>query len=283
VLAAVALGLIAATDARAARSEVGCPAGAWIDTGEATFYDAFAQPNACSFPLAPGESVVAVALASYAGSAVCGRCLRIYGPRNSIVSRIVDYCDGPGCRDLDLDEASFAAIADPSDGIVPVAWESASCDVEGPISFAFDPTGNSFFASIQVRNHRYGVDGLEVRTATSAEYTSLTRASYNEFTFSPGTMIESPLSFRVTSRHGEVVTETGIDYAPGTEAAGATQFTPCPEPSSRIGGAVAVAVALVLRDPRRRKAVPPGWKGSAHGVRGVGLRAAKFRFRINWL
>jgi expansin (peptidoglycan-binding protein) len=248
---ALLLVLVSANASRAAQSEAGCPAGATTGSGEATYYEAFSQPNACALPVTPDQYVVAVAEAAFDGSAVCGRCLRVTGPLGVIVARITDYCVGSGCKDLDLSPNAFAAIGDPQDGIIPVSWESVSCDVDGPIAFYIDPDSHSYYAKIQVRNHRYGIAGLSI-SAGGGPYVALGRATYNAFEYSPGSPIAAPLSFRVTDRHGAQLEEIGFAYPPGSELSGSGQFALCPEIPASLGGAVALASLLALRGPCSR-------------------------------
>lgn len=246
------LGCSVATASLAGVAETGCP-GSWTGSGESTFYDAFLQPNACGLPLSPDQYVVAVKESVFDGSAVCGRCLRIAGPLGSIVAKVTDYCVGPACRELDLSPNAFAAIGNPIDGIIPVSWESVSCDVEGPIAFSFDPGSNAYYAKIQVRNHRYGIAGMDLAEA-GMSFVSLLRSSDNAFEFvSSGAPIASPLSLRVTDVHGAVIDSSGIAFSPGASADGAEQFSYCPEPAAALGGLVALA-ALALLDGRSRSA-----------------------------
>ncbi len=242
-IALVTVGL--ATPARAALPETGCP-GSWTGSGEATYYAA-TSVNACSLPLAPDEYVAAVPAADFDGSAVCGRCLRITGPLGAIVARVTDYCVGSGCRAFDLSANAFAAIGDPLDGIIPVSWESVSCDVEGPISFFYDPGSNPYYAKIQVRNHRYGIAGLSIETSGAGAYVPLDRSIDDAFEYMPGTTIEAPLAFQVTGLHGDVLEETGLAYAPGSEVAGVGQFAFCPEPAAGVCGGLALAALCALR------------------------------------
>lgn len=240
----------AATASLAATPETGC-LGSWTGAGEATYYDAFIQPNACGLPLTSDQYVVAVAEAAFAGSAVCGRCLRITGPLGSIVARITDYCVGPGCRELDLSPNAFAAIGDPLDGIIPVGWESVSCDVAGPIAFHFDAGSNDFYAKIQVRNHRYGIAGLAL-AEFGKPFVELGRSSDNHFEFLAAVdPIAAPLSFRVTDVHGAMLEEASVAFTPGETVDGAGQFPFCPEPGPAIGGAVGVWVLALLGSTRR--------------------------------
>jgi expansin len=250
----VAIALLAccvASASLAATPETGCP-GSWTDTGEATYYDAFLQPNACGLPLTPDQYVVAVTEATFDGSAVCGRCLRITGPLGSVVARITDYCVGVGCHDLDLSPNAFAAIGDPLDGIIPVGWESVSCDVAGPIAFHFDAGSNDFYAKIQARNHRYGVAGLAI-AEPGQPFVDLDRSSDNAFEFLSGVdPIATPLSFRVTDLHGATLEESGLAYTPGGAVDGVGQFPFCPEPGSALGGAVGIGVLALLGARRKR-------------------------------
>jgi expansin (peptidoglycan-binding protein) len=240
-----------ATTSRAATPETGCP-GSWADSGEATYYDAFLQPNACGLPLTSDQYVVAVIAAAFDGSAVCGRCLRITGPLGSVVARITDYCVGTGCRDLDLSPNAFAAIGDPLDGIIPVGWESVSCDVAGPIAFHFDAGSNPYYAKIQVRNHRYGVAGLAIAEA-GQPFVDLERSGDNAFEFVSGAdPIAAPLSLRVTDLHGAMLETTDLTPTPGETLDGAGQFPFCPEPGSVLGGAASVAVLALLGAARSR-------------------------------
>lgn len=250
VLYAIALAAgFLATAARAAEPETGCP-GSWTGSGEATYYTA-TSVNACALPVTPGDYVAAVPQADFDGSAVCGRCMRITGPLGSIVARITDYCVGSGCRAFDLSPEAFAAIGNLVDGIIPVSWESVSCDVVGPVAFYYDPGSNPYYAKIQVRNHRYGVAGLSIRTSGAGSYVALDRSSDNAFEYTPGTSILAPLSFRVTDLHGTLLEETDLAYAAGTEVAGTAQFALCPETPAGFSAVVALAWLCALRDRSR--------------------------------
>ncbi len=250
-IAILLLGCSFAAPSRAAAPETGCPA-SWTDSGAATFYDAFQQQNACGLPLSPQDYVVAVAEAAFDGSAVCGRCLRITGPLGTIVARITDYCVGAGCRDLDLSPNAFAAIGNPIDGIIPVSWQSVACELEGPIAFYFDPASNPYYAKIQVRNHRYGVAGLEL-AETASSFVALDRSSDNAFEFaSSSAPIAAPLSLRVTDQHGAIIESSGIGFTPGALIEGAGQFPFCPEPEAALGGVAATAALKALESRRSR-------------------------------
>ena len=239
-----------ATASLAALPETGCP-GSWAGSGEATYYDAFSQQNACALPVSPEQYVVAVTEVAFEGSAVCGRCLRIEGPLGSILARITDYCVGPGCRDFDLSPNAFAAIGNPIDGIIPISWESVSCDVAGPVAFYFDPGSNDFYAKIQVRNHRYGIAALAL-AETGQPFVALARSSDNAFEFSTvSNPIAAPLSLRATDLHGAILESSDVAFTPGGLVEGGDQFPFCPEPGL-APGCVAAAGALKVLEARRK-------------------------------
>ena len=225
--------------------ETGCP-GSWTGSGEATYYQAFDEENACGLPLLPGDFVVAVSESAFDGSAACGRCLRVTGPLGTIVARVTDYCVGPECRDLDLSPNAFAAIGNPDDGRINVSWESVACDVDGPISFYYVTGSDDFYAKIQVRNHRYGIAGLSV-AAPGGSLVALPRTGDNAFTYSPGGAIAGSLRFQVDDLHGATLEQQSVAYAPGTEVPGTGQFAFCPEPPSALGAASALASLGILR------------------------------------
>ena len=60
----------------------------------------------------------------YADSAACGACVELTGPNATITIRIVDRCPECPAGDIDLSPEAFAAIAELSQGRVPITWHS---------------------------------------------------------------------------------------------------------------------------------------------------------------
>ncbi|KAK9710212.1 hypothetical protein K7432_008583 [Basidiobolus ranarum] len=60
-------------------------------------------------------------------AAMCGKCIKVQGPKGSVIVKIRDIC--PSCRrgDIDLTEAAFKKIADPDQGRVKVTWKRTKC------------------------------------------------------------------------------------------------------------------------------------------------------------
>ena len=89
-----------AGDGGDAASGTGAPFGD-VHDGVATYYDATGA-GACSFDPTPGDlDVAAMNAPEFAGSAVCGECVAVTGPRGSVTVRIVDLC--PECLAGHLD------------------------------------------------------------------------------------------------------------------------------------------------------------------------------------
>jgi len=250
VAAAFALALLAAGAAGAGAPEAGCP-GAITGTGEATFYTEI-ESNACNLPVAAGDLVAAFTDDDFAGSAACGRCLRVSGPLGSVVVTVTDLCPGCSPGDVDLSPDAFAAIADPLDGRVDVSWESVACDVVGSLAFWLRPDGASpYYLEIQVRNARHGIAELAVESAGS--FVALPRQDYGFFRLDADSVpvpLQAPFELRVTDVHGAVVQQAGVPFSTGVELPAAEQLAPCPEPAA-AAAALAAGSALAVLACRR--------------------------------
>jgi expansin (peptidoglycan-binding protein) len=194
-------------------------------SGEATYYAADGSGN-CSFDPSPGDlRVAALNTEDYAGSAMCGACVRVSGPDGEITVRIVDRC--PGCQkgDVDLSESAFAAIAPLAAGRVPIQWTLVPCEVSGPLSYRFKEGSSEWWTALQVRGHRFPVAKLEVRGEGGA-YRAIPREPYNYFVDTEG-LGPGPYALRVTDLLGHVVEEPSVMLGDAVERAGAAQFPAC--------------------------------------------------------
>lgn len=189
--------------------------------GIATFYDADGSGN-CSFDASPNDlDVVALAMPDYAGSAACGGCLRVKGPKGEVTVRVVDSC--PPCQksQIDLSAEAFAKIANPDDGRVSITLQSVSCPVGGNVAYHFKEGSSSSWTAIQVRNHRLPITKLEVKK--SGSYTALTREDYNYFVASSGVGSGS-ITVRVTASDGQTIEDTLPGVEAGQTVTGSAQF-----------------------------------------------------------
>ncbi len=207
------------TDAGVGRG--GAPPLGEVQNGVATYYDADGSGN-CSFDPSPRDlDVAAMDDAEYAGSAACGACVDVVGPKGEVTVRIVDRC--PECErgHLDLSKQAFAAIADPSAGRVAITWQMVACNVTGNVVYHYKDGSSQYWTAIQVRNHRVPIQKLEWKSGGA--YVELPRQEYNYFVaqngIGPGTV-----TVRITSIDGQVLTDTLPAPAPNLDAAGAAQF-----------------------------------------------------------
>lgn len=207
-------------------AEVGSPCeGADQRTGEATYYDFADGSGNCGFPATPDDLLVgAMNATDYAGSAVCGSCVRITGPDGTVDVRIVDQCPECAPGDIDLSPEAFELIAPISAGRVDISWETIACPVAGPIVYHFKDGSNPWWTAVQIRNHRHAIATFEFRSGDA--WVEVPRLDYNYFVQDSG-MGEGPLEFRVTDVLGGVVEDAGIPLLDDADAPGSEQFAAC--------------------------------------------------------
>jgi expansin (peptidoglycan-binding protein) len=194
-------------------------------SGEATYYAADGTGN-CSFDPSPSDlRVAALNTVDYAGSAMCGACVAVAGPEGTVNVRIVDRCPGCAKGDIDLSESAFAAIAPVERGRVPVKWSLVPCEVSGALSYRFKEGSSQWWTALQVRNHRFPISKLEVRSAGGA-YKAVPRENYNYFVETAG-LGTGPYDLRLTDILGQVVEESGVELGDAVERTGSAQFPAC--------------------------------------------------------
>jgi expansin (peptidoglycan-binding protein) len=194
-------------------------------TGDGTFYGATGA-GACSFDPSPNDLMVgAMNAVDWNGSAPCGACAHLKGPKGEVTIRVVDLC--PECKhgDIDLSEEAFAKIADPVDGRVTINWQYVPCDVQGPIVYHFKEGSNQWWTAVQIRNHRHPIAKFEWRSDDGAWH-EVQRLDYNYFVEDKG-MGPGPYTLRVTDTLGHVLEDTGIPFKEAGDSPGKDQFPAC--------------------------------------------------------
>jgi expansin (peptidoglycan-binding protein) len=199
--------------------------------GIATFYDADGTGN-CSFPATDDRLVVAPNKDRwYAGSAICGACMRVTGAQGSVVVRVVDSCPigvdegdcGDSGADLDLSAEAFAAIDDPDRGIVDITFEIVPCDVNGPIRVRFKSGSSASWTAVQIQNHRLPIATVEY--AGKSGWVAMQRDDDDFFVEASGVGRQSGgLKLRVTASTGDVIEETVPGILSGQTWTGTKQF-----------------------------------------------------------
>lgn len=193
------------------------------EKGIATYYAATGAGN-CSFAASPDAmDVAAMNAEEYAGSAVCGECVKAKGPKGEVTVRIVDQC--PECKKghLDMSKEAFAKIADVSAGRVDIEWSVVTCGVSGPVKYHFKDGSSKWWTAIQVLNHRLPITKLEVKKAGSSAYEEVAREDYNYFV-ADGGVGDGPFSVRITGVGGSTLEDTLPGVTSDTTVDGAAQF-----------------------------------------------------------
>ena len=197
------------------------------ESGEATYYDFADGSGNCGFPPSPGDLMVAaINTPQYGGSAACGSCAHVVGPRGEVTVRIVDRCPECPSGDLDLSPQAFERIAELSAGRVPITWTEVPCPVAGPLVYHFKDGSNPWWTAIQIRNHRNRIAGVEVREGES--YRPLTRVDYNYFLDESG-LGEGPYALRVTDVYGATLEDEGVPSLDDADHPSHAQLPECAE------------------------------------------------------
>lgn len=204
----------------------GCPASFEAFDGVATYYAADGGGN-CSFAPSADLLVTAVAAPDWAGSAECGRCLEVWGPEARIVVRVVDQCPECPAGHLDLSAEAFDLIAEPIQGVVPIAFRSVPCPVVGNVVIHQKDGVNAWWFAVQIRNHRFAVAGVELRENGSAVWQPMARQDYNYFLLTSGPGLAFPVDLRITDIHQHSIVEHVGAVAPQGDTAGVNQFPRC--------------------------------------------------------
>lgn len=192
--------------------------------GNATFFAFGNGVGSCGIGRNRGDAgVAALSVAEYSKSASCGACVRVSGPRGTVLVRVVDRCVHCKPGDIDLNGSAFDAIATRSDGRVPVTWSYVPCTDPGPLRYHFRRGSSPLRTAVQVRNHRHAVRELEYLDV-DGRFVSARRDAYNYFVHRMST---GPYTFRITDVHGARVIERDVRHRPAREVLGTVQFPEC--------------------------------------------------------
>lgn len=194
------------------------PVGEKID-GIITFYDGDGR-GACGFD-ATSDDFTAIGDSGWAGSAACGSCIEVVGPRGQAVVRVVDRCPECGPGHLDLARRTFEKLADPKLGRVGVSWTPVLCPVSGNVRLQFKDGSNPWWTAVQVRNQRRPVTRFEVMK--QGAWVAVPRTDYNYFV-DPSGFGDGPKEVRLSAENGETLTGTLPAVKAGLEVDFGAQF-----------------------------------------------------------
>ncbi|OWP06242.1 hypothetical protein B2J93_4363 [Marssonina coronariae] len=199
--------------------------GASALSGEATFYGGNIVGGHCSFSTYTlPAGLFGTATSNWENSANCGRCVSVTGPNgNAITAQIVDECPNCGTNHLDLFPDAFAALAEPSKGIIPINWQYVDCPITKPLVLHNKEGVSAYWFSIQVVNPNKGVSKLEVSTDGGRTWNPTTRRAYNFFE-NPSGFGTTSVSVKVTSVAGDIVIVNDVKTAPGVSVPAPNNF-----------------------------------------------------------
>jgi len=92
----------------------------------ATFYDVTTGQGACGGNHSPGEHIVAMNTADYAGGSACGKTITITWQGKSSQATVVDECPTCDAGGIDLSEGLFQVFAGLGTGQIWVDWSFGS-------------------------------------------------------------------------------------------------------------------------------------------------------------
>jgi expansin (peptidoglycan-binding protein) len=197
-----------------------------VHTGEATYYNEANGTGNCSFDATPNDLMIgAMNTPDYAGSAACGACVKLAGPKGEISIRIVDRCPECPQGNIDLSPSAFEKIADISAGKVSITWSYVPCPVMGTLVYHFKEGSNQWWTAVQIRNHRYAIKTVEYKK-DDGTWKSIPRLGYNYFVEESG-MGPGPYTMRVTDVHGQVIEDSAVPFAEASDSYGSSQFLNC--------------------------------------------------------
>lgn len=193
-----------------------------IHQGVATYYDFADGSGVCGYPPETGnQMVVALDAPELDGTAMCGACIHVWGPLGEVTVLVVNGCPECPVGHLDLSPEAYDLIAAGYNGVPPITWQYIPCDVTGPIRYAYFSGSTTYFAWVQVRNHRYPIAAIEA-LMPNGKFASLWRSDWGYFRAE--NLPEGTQTYRVTDVFGQVLEDSDIPVLDQGEVEGSAQF-----------------------------------------------------------
>jgi len=248
--------------------------------GRSTFYQGIDNGNCgygtISSTAFPYLHIAAVDTPHWASSGSCGQCWLVQclagwttgdptccqGAQN-VTIQITDQCPTTGnvqwcsgdVEHFDLSPQAFQAIANPSCGVIKTQIARVDCPVQGTISITQQPGTSGYWFAVIIDNVGGSGDLMAVEvmdSSTGAFWQMTVLQSYNAWLIQSSAGFQLPVSIRVSTTDGQVLTFTNVITAfnPGTgrtTTPTTLQFssngvTPGPVPSSAVSVSATTAV-----------------------------------------
>ena len=196
-----------------------------VHTGEATFYGG-GYEGGCAMldPVSTDHWITAMNIFDYNTAELAGAYLEVTGELGTIHVLVTDLLPEGKKGDLDLYVDAFPLIAPAEKGRVPVSWKIIPLDTaeNAPMQYRYKEGSSPYWCGVQVLNHRYPIETLEVRNADGT-FTALPRQNYNYFLAESG-LGEGPFTFRITDIYGQSVIDENIPFTPDETQTGSAQL-----------------------------------------------------------
>lgn len=124
---------------------------------------------------------------------------------------------------LDLFPEAFSTLAEPSKGIIPIAWSYVDCPITSPLQLHQKEGVSVYWFSMQVVNADKAVSKLEVSTDGGSTWQGTTRQTYNFFENPSGFGVKT-MDIKVTSSDGEVVIVKNVEVGAGSSVTADSNF-----------------------------------------------------------
>lgn len=176
-------------------------------SGKSTWYGGNVQGGTCSFStytLPAGLYSTAFSGQVWNKAANCGGCVKVTHAGKTITAMVVDKCNECDEGHLDLGPMAFAALDNPSKGIIDTSYEFVQCPkISGPLTIHTKSGVSPYWFSAQVVNANRRTSKMEVST-DGKTWKEAARTDYNFFEIPSGVRANSA-SIRVTSYTEDVV------------------------------------------------------------------------------
>lgn len=196
-----------------------------VHTGEATFYGG-GYEGGCAMldPVSTDHWITAMNIFDYNTAELAGAYLEVTGELGTIHVLVTDLLPEGKKGDLDLYVDAFPLIAPAEKGRVPVSWKIIPLDTaeNAPMQYRYKEGSSPYWCGVQVLNHRYPIETLEVLNADGT-FTALPRQNYNYFLAESG-LGEGPFTFRITDIYGQSVIDENIPFTPDETQTGSAQL-----------------------------------------------------------
>ncbi len=186
-------------------------------SGDGTFYGGGYRGGCCNLDtMTNGYYICAMNRPQYNTGQMSGAYIELTGPMGTLKMLVADELPEGKYGDIDMNTIAFPHVAKVEDGRVPVTWKIIPFPTDEPIKYWIKKDSTEYWMQIQVRNHRYPIQKLELKMEDGT-YKEVPKRNYNFFEIGAdglGMPGKGPYTFRVTDIYGQVLEDT-IPLMPG--------------------------------------------------------------------